>query len=192
MRSASDQTAVSRRVQASGDRRAVGEVFSLIEAEKASFPVSVMCLALEVNRTSFHDWERRTPSDRALSDAWLTDKIKQIPAASDGTYGSRRIHAELRLEHDVGVGRKRVERLMRAAAISALVPRKRRRTTVRLPGVRVAPDLVERDFRPDGPNQRWSADITCISTWEGFLYLAHVQDLCSRGRVSAGGGGPCL
>jgi putative transposase len=140
----------------------------------------VMCRALGVNRTSFHDWQRRAPSDRELTDAWLTEKIKQIHAASDGTYGARRIHAELRLEHGIRVGRKRVERLMKAAGISGLLPRKRRRTTVQLPGVRVAPDLVERDFRPDGPNQTWSADITYISTWEGFLYLAHVQDLFSR------------
>ena len=139
-----------------------------------------MCRVLEVNRTSFHDWERRAPSDRALSDAWLTEKIKQTHAASDGTYGARRIHAELRLEHGIGVGRKRVERLMRAAGISGLLARKRRRTTVRLPGVRVAADLLERDFRPDRPNQTWSADITYISTWEGFLYLAHAQDLFSR------------
>ena len=51
--------------------------------------VSLMCRALGVNRTSFHDWERRAPSDRALSDAWLTEKIKQIHAASNGTYGPR-------------------------------------------------------------------------------------------------------
>ncbi len=55
-----------------------------------------MCKALGVNRTSFHDWERRAPSDRALSDAWLTERIREIHAASDGTYGARRIHAELR------------------------------------------------------------------------------------------------
>ena len=139
-----------------------------------------MCRALGVNRTSFHDWERRAPSDRELTDAWLTDKIREIHAASDGTYGVRRIHAELRLEHGIRVGRKRVERLMRAAGISGLLPRKRRRTTVRVEGVRVASDLVERDFRPTGPNQTWSADITYISTWEGFVYLAHVQDLFSR------------
>jgi putative transposase len=72
-----------------------------------------------------------------------------------------------------------VERLMRAAGISGPLPRKRRRTTVRLAGVRVASDLLERDFRPTGPNQTWSA-VTYISTWEGFLYLAHVQDLFSR------------
>ena len=139
-----------------------------------------MCRALGVNRTSFHDWQHRVPSDRALTDAWLTEKIKQIHADSDGTYGARRIHAELRLEHEIRVGRKRVERLMKAAGISGLVARKRRRTTVRLPGVRVAADLLERDFRPEGPDQTWSADITYISTWEGFLYLAHVQDLFSR------------
>ena len=139
-----------------------------------------MCRVLGVNRTSFHDWHCRAPSDRALSDAWLIEKIKRIHADSDGTYGARRIHAELRLEHDIRVGRKRVERLMRAAGISGLLPRKRRRTTVRMPGVRVAPDLLERDFRPTGPDQTWAADITYISTWEGFLYLAHVQDLYSR------------
>jgi transposase InsO family protein len=92
-----------------------------------------------VNRTSFHDWERRAPSDRALTDAFLVEQIKQIHTDSDGTYGARRIHAELRLEHDIHVGRKRVERLMKTAGISALVPRKRRRTTVRLPGVRSLP-----------------------------------------------------
>jgi len=132
----------------------------------------------EPNR--FHDWERRAPSDRTLTDALLIEKIKTIHAASDGTYGARRIHAELRIEHGIRVGRKRVHRLMRAADISGLLLRKRRRTTVRLPSVRVAPDLVKRDFAPTGPNQTWSADITYISTWEGFLYLAHVQDLYSR------------
>ena len=121
-----------------------------------------MCRALGVNRTSFHDWERRAPSDRTLTDAWLTEKIKQIHAESDGVYGARRIHAELRLEHGIRVGRKRVERLMKAAGISGLSGRASGRTTIRLPGVRVAPDLVERDFNPDGPNRLWSADITYI------------------------------
>ena len=69
---------------------------------------------------------------------------------------------------------------MHTAGISGAVARKRRRSTVRLPGLRVAPDLIERDFRPTAPNLTWSADITYISTWEGFLYLAHVQDLFSR------------
>ena len=70
-------------------------MFSFIAAEKANYPVAVMCRALGVNRTSFHDWERRPPSDRALTDAWLTEKIKQIHEASRRVYGAPRIHAEL-------------------------------------------------------------------------------------------------
>jgi transposase InsO family protein len=75
---------------------------------------------------------------------------------------------------------------MRAAGISGVLPRKRRRTTVRLAGLRVAPDLVERDFRPDGPNLTWAADITYISTWEGFLYLAHTAVLFGKRCTAAG------
>jgi putative transposase len=142
-----------------------------------------MCRALSVKRSSFYAWERRPPSDRALEDAWLTEKIKQLHRASRGVYGSPRIHAELRLRHDVRVSRKRVERLMRAAAISGLAPRRRRRTTIRVQGVRVADDLVERRFRPPAPNLLWLADITYLRTWEGWLYLAAVQDAYSRAIV---------
>jgi putative transposase len=104
--------------------------------------------------------------------------------ASRGVYGSPRIHAELRLEHGIRVGRKRVARLMKAAGISGIKPRKRRRTTIRVPGVEPATDLVERDFRPDGPNLLWVADITYLrSRGEGWLYLAAVQDSHSRAIV---------
>ena len=92
----------------------------MIAAEKANYPVAVMCRVLGVNRTSFHDWERRPPSDRALSDAWLTDKIERIHRDSRGVYGAPRIHAELRLEHGIRVGRKRVARLMKAAGIAGI------------------------------------------------------------------------
>jgi putative transposase len=155
-------------------------VFAFIAAEKATYPVSLMCRALRVNRTSLHDWERRPPSDRTLYDAFLLDKIKAIHAASDGTYGSPRIHAELRLDHGIRVGRKRVERLMVQAGLQGIpVPRKAR-TTVRVAGVRCAPDLVERDFDPTGPNRLWCADITYLRSWEGWLYLASVLDCFSR------------
>jgi putative transposase len=139
-----------------------------------------MCRVLGVNRTSFHDWERRPPSDRELYDAFLLERIKEIHAASGGTYGSPRVHAELRLEHGVRVGKKRVERLMAAAGLEGIpVPRKAR-TTVRVAGVRCAPDLVERDFNPQAPNRLWCADITYLPTWEGWLYLASVLDCFSR------------
>jgi putative transposase len=139
-----------------------------------------MCQVLGVNRTGFHNWQRRAPCDRALTDAWLTEKIRQIHQASRGTYGAPRIHAELRLEHAVQVGRKRVARLMRAAGIAGVRPRKPRKTTIRIPGVTPATDLVERQFRPDRPNVLWVADITYLRTGEGWLYLAAVQDVFSR------------
>ena len=155
-------------------------MFSFIAAEKANYPVSLMCRVLEVNRTSLHDWERRPPSDRALYDAFLFEKIKAIHAASNGTYGAPRVHAELRLEHGIAVGRKRVERLMARAGLQGIpVPRKAR-TTVRVEGVRLAPDLVERDFNAPEPNRLWCADITYLPTWEGWLYLASVLDCFSR------------
>jgi len=155
-------------------------VYSFIAAEKTSLPVAVMCRVFGVSRTGFHNWERRPPSDRALIDAWLTDKIRAIHDASRGVYGSPRIHAELRLEHGIRVGRKRVARLMTAAGIAGVRPRKRWRTTIRIPGITPATDLVERDFNPSRPNVLWVADITYLRSGEGWLYLAAVQDTYSR------------
>ena len=152
----------------------------MIAAEKTNFPVAVICRVVGVSRTGFHNWERRAPSDRALSDAWLIEKIKQIHDASRGVYGVPRIHAELRLEHEIRVGRKRVARLMRAAGISGVRPRQRYKTTIRIPGITPATDLVNRDFKPSAPNVLWVADITYLRTGEGWLYLAAVQDTYSR------------
>ena len=153
----------------------------MIAAEKAQdFAVSIACDLLGVSRSGFRKWESRAPSDRVLADAWLTEKIREIHAANRKVYGSPRIHAELRMEHGIRVGRKRVERLMLAAGVSGLVPNKHGRTTIRVPGVRVADDLVKRQFRPDAPNLMWFTDITYLRTWEGWLYLAVVQDAYSR------------
>ena len=140
----------------------------------------MQCRLLGVSRSGYYDWSTRAPSDRALSDAWLLEKIKAIHAGNRGVYGARRVHAELRLEHGIRVGKKRVERLMRSAQISGLVKRKRGRTTIRVPGVRVADDLVQRQFRPAQPDVLWVADITYLRTWEGWLYLAAIQDAYSR------------
>ena len=89
-------------------------------------------------------------------------------------------HAELRLADGRRVGRKRVERPMRTAGLSGLLNRRKGRTTISVPGVRTAPDLVERDFNPTAVNRLWCADITQIRTWEGWLYVASVMDCCSR------------
>jgi putative transposase len=139
-----------------------------------------MCRVLGVSRSGFHAWTRRPLSARAVSDRRLTERIVAIHAANRGVYGSPRIHAELRLEHGIRVGRKRVERLMRAAGLTGLIAHRRGRTTIRVPGVRVAEDLVDRRFAAAAPNRVWVADITYLRTWEGWLYLVAVQDLYSR------------
>jgi putative transposase len=155
-------------------------IFRFIAAKRAEHSIKIMCRVLEVSRSGFHAWARREPSARAIADRALTGRIAEIHAGSLKTYGSPRVHAELRLEDDVHVGRKRVERLMRRAGLSGQVKRRRGTTTIRVQGVRTAPDLVEREFNPTEPNRLWAADITYIRTWEGWLYLASVMDLYSR------------
>ncbi len=150
--------------------------FKLIAAEKANHPIDLMCTVLGVSRSGFYAWSTRAPSDRALTDAWLLEQIRE----NRGVYGSPRIQAELRLGRGIRVGRKRVQRLMRRAGICGLVSKKRGRTTIRVPGVRVADDLVNREFRPTAPNVLWVADITYLRSWEGWLYLVAVQDAYSR------------
>jgi putative transposase len=154
-------------------------LFRFIAAEKANHSISLMCRLLGVSRSGFHAWERRPPSDRALADAWLVDRITTIHRLSRGTYGARRVHAALR-QGGIRVGHKRVERLMRTQRLTGTVPRKREKTTIRVAGVRAAADLVARDFVPSAPNQLWVADIKYIPTAGGWLYLAAVVDCFSR------------
>jgi putative transposase len=153
--------------------------FRFVAAKKATFPISLLCEVLGVSRSGFHAWARRSPSRRARADAWLTERIRTIHARTRGVSGAPRVHAQLRHE-GVRVGRKRVERLMHQAGLSGLIKRRRGKTTIRVPGVRTAPDLVERDFAPTAPDRLWCADITYVQTWEGWLYLAAVMDCYSR------------
>jgi len=155
-------------------------VFGFIAAKRAEHSVKTMCRVLEVSRSGYHAWARREPSPRALEDERLSERIREIHRENRKVYGSPRIHAELRMADGVRVGRKRVERLMRAAGITGMVRRKRGRTTIRVPGVRVCEDLVDRAFLAAAPDRLWVADITYLRTWEGWLYLVAVQDVFSR------------
>jgi putative transposase len=154
--------------------------FAFIASKKAEHSIKTMCRVLGVSRSGYHAWAERPPSPRAVKDARLTERIVEIHEVNRQVYGSPRVHAELRLADGERVGRKRVERLMRAAGISGLITKKHKRTTVRVPGVRVAEDLLDRDFAAGAPNRCWVADITYLRTWEGWLYLVAVQDLYSR------------
>jgi putative transposase len=137
----------------------VKKAFRFIHTEKVNYPVAIMARVLKVNRTAYYAWAKRPPSRRELAGRDLTRKIKEIHAANRGVYGAPRIHADLRIAHGIKVSRKRVERLMVEARISGLVKKKRGKPTVRVPGVRVADDLLLRDFTATAPNQIWVADI---------------------------------
>jgi putative transposase len=155
-------------------------VFGFIAAKRAEHSVKTMCRVLGVSRSGFHAWTKREPSARAVEDARLLERIREIHELNRRVYGAPRVHAELAMGDGERVGRKRVERLMRQAGISGLVARKRGRTTVRVPGVRVCEDLVDRAFMAAAPDRLWVADITYLRTWEGWLYLVAVQDVYSR------------
>jgi putative transposase len=154
-------------------------VFRFIATRKAEHSIKTLCRVLGVSRSGYHAWERRAPSQREIADARLGEQVRAIHSESRQTYGARRVHRALR-HGGVRVGRKRVERLMRRERLSGLVPKRYRRTTIRVPGVRVADDLVDRNFTASAPNRLWCADIKYLRTWQGWLYLAAVMDCYSR------------
>ena len=154
--------------------------YRLIEAQRANFSVPLMCRVLSVSKSGYYDWKNRPPSHRSQEDAVLTERIHEIHHRSRATYGSPRVHAELRA---IGIrcSRKRVARLMRKAGLKGcLRGRRRKRTTRRDGSAMPAPDLLRRNFASVAPNRLWVADITYIKTEEGFLYLSFVLDAYSR------------
>jgi putative transposase len=153
--------------------------YRFIEAEKASYPVTLLCRVLGVTRSGYYAWRRRGRSARVQADQHLTERICQIYRARRSVYGAPRIHAELR-ETGIRCGRKRVARLMRQAGLVGCHRRRGVRTTQREPRTQPAPDRLERRFVAEAPNQVWTADITYVPTGDGFRYLAVVLDVCSR------------
>lgn len=154
-------------------------MFAFVERERAHHPVTRLCHVLGVSTSGYYAWRKRLLCQRAQADAQLSKAIRTIHQASRGTYGAPRIHAELR-DQGVRCCRKRIARLMR---LSGLVGCHRRRwvvTTHRAPSRIPAPDRVQRRFVANAPNQLWTADITYVPTWSGFLYLAVVLDAFSR------------
>ncbi|WP_246081265.1 IS3 family transposase, partial [Nonomuraea mesophila] len=157
--------------------------FRLIHAEKGHHEVSLLARVLGVSRQGYYAWaarQRRGPSARARRDAELTERIRHHHQASDEIYGAPRIHADLRELDGVRVGRKRVARLMRRAGLAGVSRRKGCRTTIADGRAAAASDLVKRQFSAAEPNRVWTAGITYVPTWQGFVYLAVVLDVFSR------------
>lgn len=153
--------------------------FAFIAAEKAAFPVRLLCRTLQVSRAGFYAWQARPPAARTHADARLGVEVAAIHAASRQRYGSPRIQAELRARGR-RTSRKRVARLMRTRGLAARRRRRFRVTTQSRHQFPIAPNVLARQFARPAPNHAWVTDITYIPTQEGWLYLAVILDLCSR------------
>jgi putative transposase len=152
--------------------------FAFIDAEKA-FPVTRLCRALDVSPSGFYAWRRRPSSPRAIDDDKLRVLIHEAFERGRGAYGSPRVHEALRRQ-DVHVSRKRVIRLMQQDGLVGRNSRKYRCTTNSNHNDPVAPNLLDRQFEAEAPNQRWVGDTTELLTPSGKLYLAVILDLFSR------------
>jgi putative transposase len=142
--------------------------------------VDVMCRSLRISRGGYYAWLRRRPSRRDQANAVLLSKIRKVHEASRGTYGSPRVHAALKAQGE-SCSRKRVERLMRKNEITGKQKRRFRVVTTNSKHHhQIAPNLLEQNFQCDILNSVWTADISYVTTLEGWLYLATVMDLCSR------------
>jgi putative transposase len=153
--------------------------YRFVAAERASYPVRLLCRIVGVAVSGFYAWLRRAPSRRRADDRRVSERIEEVFTSSRQTYGSPRIHAELR-DAGIRISRKRVARLMREGGLTAAIRRRFPRTTHSRHGHAVAPNLLEREFVADRPDTVWLADISYIPTGEGWLYLAAIEDLATR------------
>lgn len=154
--------------------------YAFIAEHATQYSVARLCEVLEVGRSGYYAWRSRPESARAQANRELCQHIHNAFLLNRQVYGSPRMYHAL-LEEGRGCGRHRVARLMRQEHLVAKRARKRRpRTTCQAAGARVAPNLLNRDFTAQGPNQKWVADITYIPTQEGWLYLASILDVYSR------------
>jgi putative transposase len=137
-----------------------------------------MCVWAGVSRSGFYEWCARVVSPTAIRRFWLAVQVAKVFRVSNGVYGYRKIHAEL-VKQGVVVGDELVRRLMNDLGLVSCHPRPWRITT--LPGDDAGPvDLLKRDFTAVTPGVRFVGDITYIHTWEGWLYLSTVIDLCTK------------
>jgi transposase InsO family protein len=153
--------------------------YAFISEEKVAFPVAVLCRLLAVSASGFYAAQGRPRSQHGRRDDKLAEKVAGAHAASKGRYGSPRVHAELQAAGE-RVGRKRVARLMREGKLVARTRRRFRTTTDSKHDFPIAPNVLERDFTAEAPDQAWVTDITFVWTAQGWLYLAVILDLFSR------------
>lgn len=148
------------------------------------YPLTWWFSSLNVSKSGFYDWLNGPESERSKRDKILLEKIKESHLRSRGTYGSPRIHQDLKAQGE-RCGEKRVARLMSENEIQAKMVRKQRvkQENTKMDGIDGQKNLLARDFMAESPNSRWVSDMTFIPTGEGWLYLAVIMDLYSRAIV---------
>jgi putative transposase len=168
----------------------VSDRFEFIDAEHAAstaninpgLPVTRMCLLMEVSRSGFYEWRNRPASATAERRGELKLFILKSFEDSDGTYGYRRVHADL-VGWGVPCGPELARSLMRELGLEPCQPRPWRGLTAQDGREHHIPDLVSRDFTAPAPGQKMVGDITYIPTWEGWVYLATVIDCHTKAVV---------
>src|SRR5262249_14063004 len=140
------------------------------------FGVEPICQVLQVAPSTYYAAKSRSASARRLRDEELKAEIARVHEENFDVYGSEKVWRQLNRE-GIGVGRDRVARLMRALGLEGAVRGKRKRTMVPADLEERPADLVDRNFRAPAPNRLWVADLTYVSTWSGFVYVAFVSDV---------------
>jgi putative transposase len=153
--------------------------FEFIRVEKDNFPVSIICCVLEVSCSGFYAWMHRPVAPQTIRRAELAVHVKVAHERSRGTYGSPRVHNELRARGIV-VSPKTVAKAMQNAGIQGRGKRRFRRTTDSRHTNPIASNVLARDFETNASNEVWVTDVTAIAAWEGWLYLAVMLDLYAR------------
>jgi len=153
--------------------------YAFIYGQRDSYPLDMLCRALEVSRSGYADWLERGKSAPGDEEHRLIAKIRVVHAQSRGTYGAPRVTHALRAQGEP-VNEKRIARLMRCHQLRGRARRKYRATTDSAHDLPVAKNLLDRQFAVAAPNRAWVSDITAIATREGWWYLAVVIDLCTR------------
>jgi putative transposase len=153
--------------------------YAFINAQEVAFLIQAMCQALGVSRSGYYDWKERPEPSADVESVAMTGETAAAHKRSRGTYGSPRVHCDLRAR-GIRINRKRVERLMRERGLKGAQKRRFHCTTDSRHSLPIAPNTLDRDFDPPAPDRVWAGDVTYIATDEGWLYLAVMLDLFSR------------
>ena len=160
-----------------------------MEQNRSKYRTAKMAQWLQVSKSGYYAWRKRSKSLRSTENEALLKEIIQIHEASHGAYGGRKITHEINRKSEKPVNHKRVERIMRENGIRSKSHKKYKATTNSKHNLPVAENILNRDFTADRPGQKMVSDITYIPTDEGWLYLAGVMDLCGDKIVGTAMGG---